>query len=105
MKPPSKFEIMRINRGFGEFVNDKHRLLCSIDCAELHVLRTLRKGETEDAYPKADALHETTVPPAGYGLNVPATPPIGRAQPPVRIDYRVAPAKRPWWQFWRPVCT
>jgi hypothetical protein len=56
MKPPTKFEIMRMNRGFGEFVNDKQQLLCGIDCAELHVLRTLMKGQKEEPYPAAERV-------------------------------------------------
>jgi hypothetical protein len=53
MKPPSKFQIMRVNRGFTEYVNEKQRLVAEIDCCEMNVLRTLRKGELEEAYPAA----------------------------------------------------
>lgn len=56
MKPPTKFEIMRINRGFQEYVNRKAELIAQVDSCELHVLRTLRHGQKEEEYQAAERM-------------------------------------------------
>lgn len=54
MNRPTKFEIMRINRGFTEFVNHKQEIMEKVDCCELEVLRTLRERDEQEEYPAAD---------------------------------------------------
>jgi hypothetical protein len=118
MKPPSKFEIMRVNRGFTDFVNEKARLMAEIDCAELHVLRTLRKRQAEEEYQRYDALDEETVPPAPGVLKAAGTPTAAEPQRKPDEQYRdeflrnftpdLAPPS-PWWKRWsstprRPAC-
>jgi hypothetical protein len=110
MKPPSKFEIMRVNRGFTDFVNEKARLMADIDCAELHVLRTLRKREAEEEYQRYDAIDEKTVSPEQFELRikpVPAPAPWDRFAG--EFAPELSPAPPPWWKRWsliprRPAC-
>jgi hypothetical protein len=48
---PTKYQIMRINRGYREYINHKAELLRKIDCAELDTLRTLRARQADPEYP------------------------------------------------------
>lgn len=75
MKPPSKFAIMRINRGYAEYVNRKAELLAKVDCCELDVLRTIRRGQEEvyqDPKRESSARRERAV--SGEGLPIPTGP-------------------------------
>lgn len=56
MKPPTKFEIMRINRGYQQYVNRRAELLAMIDSAELDVLRTLHRKQKEERYETAERI-------------------------------------------------
>lgn len=48
MTRPSKFEIMRINRGCCGYLNHKAQLLGEMDCAEFDMLRDLRKRKASE---------------------------------------------------------
>lgn len=67
MTRPSKFEIMRINRGCSGYLNHKAQLIEEVDSAELHVLRTLRQRQAEEDYFASDRIaeleHKLGVPP------------------------------------------
>jgi hypothetical protein len=88
MTRPTKFEIMRINRGCGGYLNHKAQLLGEMDCAEFDVLRDLRRRQRKE--------HEESA--------MPTTQPMPqRTEDMVKLAAAIrarSPRRRPWWKFW-----